>query len=87
MTEFLQFASLGLGPGGAYTLLAVGIVVIFKGSGVLNVAHGSFAMVGAYVYYDVVSMGGRRPWLGVVAGVAAGAATGLATQVAVMRPL
>src|SRR5260370_644474 len=48
MTNFIQFAIFGLGAGAVYALLAQGVIAVFRGSGVLNFAHGAFAMVGAY---------------------------------------
>ena len=51
MSGVLQFALLGLGLGGVYTLLGSGLVLIYRGSGVLNFAHGAYAMTGAYVFY------------------------------------
>jgi len=35
---------------GAYVIFALGIVVIFRASRVLNLAHGAMAMLPAYVY-------------------------------------
>ncbi|RVW00732.1 ABC transporter permease subunit [Rhodococcus xishaensis] len=49
MTELLQFAILGLGAGSAYALLAHGVVLVYRGSGVVNFAQGAMAMVAAYV--------------------------------------
>jgi sulfate-transporting ATPase len=48
VAQALQFAILGLGAGAAYTLLAQGIVLIYRGSGIVNFAHGGIAMFGAY---------------------------------------
>jgi branched-chain amino acid transport system permease protein len=53
VTDFLVFAVLGLGAGVAYLALAFGVVVVYKGSGVLNFAHGGIAMVAAFVYADL----------------------------------
>ncbi|MGY1812243.1 branched-chain amino acid ABC transporter permease [Blastococcus sp. SYSU D00820] len=39
----------GLSLGCTYALVALGIVILYKGSGVLNLAHGSIAVLGAYV--------------------------------------
>lgn len=49
MTTFIQVVVNGLGKGAVYALLALGFVIIFKASGVLNFAHGSFALLGGYV--------------------------------------
>ena len=48
MAQAIQFAILGLGAGAAYTLLAQGIVLIYRGSGIVNFAHGAIAMFAAF---------------------------------------
>jgi sulfate-transporting ATPase len=48
VAQAVQFAILGLGAGAAYTLLAQGIVLIYRGSGIVNFAHGALAMFAAY---------------------------------------
>jgi ABC-type branched-subunit amino acid transport system ATPase component/branched-subunit amino acid ABC-type transport system permease component len=53
MTEFLQFALLGLGAGAAYTLVALGLVLVYRASGVINFSHGAMAMVGGFVFYEL----------------------------------
>src|SRR5580692_5302868 len=50
MNEFFQFALLGLGTGALYALSAQGLVLIFRGSGVLNLAQGAIAMVAAFEF-------------------------------------
>ena len=86
LTEFAKFALLGLGLGAIYALAAQGIVLVYRGSGVLNFAQGAMAAVGAYVY--VAATDADFPtWLAVVAGVLASAAIGVLTQVLIMRPL
>ena len=51
MSDLLRFALLGLGTGGIYALLGLGLVVIYRGSGVINFAQAGFALVGAYLTY------------------------------------
>lgn len=48
MTTFIQVVVNGLGKGAVYALLALGFVIIFKASGVLNFAHGSLVLLGGY---------------------------------------
>jgi branched-chain amino acid transport system permease protein len=43
----------GLSSGSVYALLAVGIVLVYKSSEVLNFAHGTLAMLATYVAYHV----------------------------------
>ena len=49
MDTFIQVMVNGLGKGAVYALLALGFVIIFKASGVLNFAHGSLVLLGGYV--------------------------------------
>ncbi len=49
METFIQVIVNGLGKGAVYALLALGFVIIFKASGVLNFAHGSFVLLGGYI--------------------------------------
>jgi len=48
VAQAVQFAILGLGAGAAYTLLAQGIVLIYRGSGIVNFAHGAIAMFASF---------------------------------------
>jgi sulfate-transporting ATPase len=51
VTIFLQFAVIGLGAGACYALLAQGVVLVYRGSGVVNFAQGAFAMLAGYVTF------------------------------------
>ncbi|MFC4005380.1 branched-chain amino acid ABC transporter permease [Prauserella oleivorans] len=51
MTEFLQNCFAGLALGSTYALVALGFVVIFKSTGVINFAQGGLLMLGAYLGY------------------------------------
>ena len=82
MNELLKFALLGLGSSGAYALIASGAVVIYRGSGVVNFAQASFALVGAYTAYAL--QGVVPTWLAVIIAVAVAAGFGLVTQELVM---
>ena len=53
MTNVIQYALLGLGVSAIYALLGQGIVLIYRGSGVLNIAQGGFAMFAAYLYLQL----------------------------------
>src|SRR5437870_10316249 len=87
MHEVIRFALLGFGIGAMYSLASQGLVLIYRGSGVLNFAHGAIGMAGAYVWWEVRYHAGQ-PWLlAFVAGVAAAAALGALTHLLIMRPL
>ena len=93
MNEFLQFALLGLGFGALYALAAQGVVLIYRGSGVINFAQGAMGMMGAFVYYTLhyhpVEPGGIIPtqrwgfWPSLVGGVLVSALLGIAFYQAV----
>ncbi len=85
MNEFWKFFLLGLGSGAIYALVALGIVLVYRGSGVVNFAHGVFALTGAGVFTEVRESFGTA---GAVAlGVAAGAVAGAVVNLVVMTPL
>lgn len=45
---FMQFLMSGLSMGSIYALVALGFVLIYKSTSILNLAQGEFLMVGAY---------------------------------------
>jgi len=86
MKVFIQFAVLGLGAGAAYAILAQGIVLIYRGSGVLNFAQGAIGMFSAYVFFHLTS-GGWPVVPAALVSLACGAVLGLLMQMLVMRRL
>ena len=54
----LQLVMNGLVVGSIYALVALGFVIIYKSSSILNFAQGEFLMLGAYVCLAVMT--GRR---------------------------
>ncbi|HEY8545888.1 MAG TPA: ATP-binding cassette domain-containing protein [Acidimicrobiales bacterium] len=50
MTDYLNFLLLGLGNGAVFAALAVGLVVTYRSSGVLNFATGALSLHAAYTY-------------------------------------
>lgn len=52
MTELLQLIFQGVALGSQYALIALGFVVIYKATGVINFAQGGFVLVGAYLAYN-----------------------------------
>ena len=57
MSSILLFTLLGLGVGAVTALLAVGVVVEYKASSVVNFAHGAMAMFSAYCFTELRSTG------------------------------
>jgi ABC-type branched-subunit amino acid transport system ATPase component/ABC-type branched-subunit amino acid transport system permease subunit len=87
MDEILRFALLGLGLGALYALTAQGIVLIYRGSGILNFAHGAIGMAAAYLQWELSANDGVPYWIAVACGVLAAGALGVLTQLLVLRPL
>jgi branched-chain amino acid transport system permease protein len=75
MPDLKPFIVSGLALGGVYALSGVGLVVLYRTSGVLNFAYGAVGAVGALVAWDLMEHGGSEV-LAVVACVAV--ASGLA---------
>ena len=53
MTEFVEFAILGLPLGCVYALMAMGLVLTYKTSGVFHLAYAAQAFASARVYYEL----------------------------------
>ena len=52
MKDFLQLCFAGLSLGSLYALVALGFVIIYKASGVINFAQGGLVVLGAYLTYN-----------------------------------
>ncbi|MET7725074.1 branched-chain amino acid ABC transporter permease/ATP-binding protein [Streptomyces mirabilis] len=87
MDDILRFALLGLGLGALYALTAHGIVLVYRGSGVLNLAHGAIGMAGAYVQWELAGRHSVPYWPATACGVLASAVLGVLTHLLVLRPL
>ncbi|WP_419842767.1 ABC transporter permease subunit [Candidatus Poriferisodalis sp.] len=53
MDHYLLFAIVGLGFGCVYAALSLGVVITYRGTGIINFATGAMAMWGAYVYDEL----------------------------------
>ena len=87
MRVLLQFAVLGLGAGAVYAIVAQGIIVIHRGTGVLNLAHGAEAMLGAYLYLHLSWEVGLGAPLAIAVSVACVSVVGGLVHLLIMRPL
>ncbi|WP_458414181.1 branched-chain amino acid ABC transporter permease [Schinkia sp. CFF1] len=57
LSQMLQLLFSGLTIGSIYALIAIGFVIIYNVTGVLNLAQGEFAMFGALISIAFVKMG------------------------------
>ncbi|MFH1795359.1 MAG: branched-chain amino acid ABC transporter permease [Pseudomonadota bacterium] len=76
----------GLQLGVMLFLMAAGLTLIFGVMGLINLAHGSLYMVGAFACAAVAGWTGSF-WLGLVASLAAAAAAGAIVEITVIRRL
>ena len=55
--QYVLFAIVGLGFGCIYAALSMGLVITYRGTGIINFATGAMAMWGAYVYDELSRTG------------------------------
>ncbi len=87
MTVFAQSGLLGLGSGALISLLGIGLVLVYRGSGTINFAQGSFALLGAYVVHELRENQGMPALPAVAVAAILLAAVGVLVQLLLMRPL
>jgi branched-chain amino acid transport system permease protein len=83
MTKLIELIVNGLASGAVYALIALGFVVIFKATEVVNFAHASLLLVGGYVI--AISHERFGFWGAVILGVSAAALIGAAIEYGVIR--
>lgn len=87
MQELLVYVILGLGPGAVHALLGLGLVTVYRGSGVLNFGHAAVAMYVAFVFRWLRQDRGLPTPLAVVLALVVAAGIGLLIHLLVMHPL
>jgi branched-chain amino acid transport system permease protein len=97
--SIIQFGVLGFSTGAIYVALALGLLVIFRATAVLNFAQGAMAMWGGYVYTSLRTTGalvlpigtihlGTESWsLALVLGLVMGLLLSVIVYFLVFRPL
>lgn len=58
MDILAQLIVSGIAVGGIYALIALGFVLIYKATSIINFATGEFMMIGAYFFYTFMVMAG-----------------------------
>ena len=62
----MEILIIGTLRGALYSLIAVGFVLVFSVGGILNLAHGTYYMLGAYltfIFYSLIFSGSGPNWL------------------------
>ena len=85
MTEFIQLCFNGLALGARYALVALGFVIIYRATGVINFAQGGLLALGAYFTYAFANSASLPFLFAAIAAMLASAAVGAATERLVLR--
>jgi len=56
MEKFFQYVISGLSTGSVYALVALGIVIIYRSTRILNFAHGDMATAGTFFAFTLLGM-------------------------------
>jgi branched-chain amino acid transport system permease protein len=87
MEIFLQIIITGIATGGVYGLIALGFVLIFKATGILNLATGAFMTLGAYICLTVLAQLGAPFWLAFLCTLVFAIMLGIVLERIILRPL
>jgi len=83
----IQATASGMALGCVYALVALGFVLIYKATEVINFAQGELMMVGAYLHFSLVTACGLPPVWAFFASLVLAGLLGALIEQTVMRPL
>lgn len=86
MTDFLQVVVVGLGNGAVYAMLGLGLVVIYRSTGLLNFAQGELAMFSTFIVWTIWNAGVPM-WLAVIGGMVGGFLIGTVLHQVAVSPI
>ena len=87
MSNFINQLAYGLADGSILALAALGFVLIYKATGVINFAQGEFLLVGAYMFYTAFVVLQLPLLLAVVFGVVVATVIGVLVERVILRPM
>jgi branched-subunit amino acid ABC-type transport system permease component len=87
MERVLQTVIIGVISGSFYSLIALGMVLVYRTTGVLNIAHGGIGVLCGFVAWDLITLRGCPYYLGVLVGILVAIVLGLAFERWVIRRL
>jgi len=85
--EILQLLISGISQGCVYGLIALGFVLIYKATEMVNFAQGDMMMFGAFLGFTYINLAGLPFVWGVLATIATMAALGMLLERLVLRPM
>lgn len=87
MAELLQFVITGITVGMVYALIALGFVLIWKSSGVANLALGQLVLISSWFTYGMLVQAKFPLWLGFILVILFALALGWLIERIALRPL
>jgi branched-chain amino acid transport system permease protein len=87
VAELLQFVITGITVGMIYALIALGFVLVWKSSGVANLALGQLVLISSWFTYGMLVQAGLPLWLGFVLVILFALALGWVIERFILRPL
>ena len=87
MSTFLNLLAYGLADGAILALAALGFVLIYKATSVINFAQGEFLLVGAYMFYTAFVVLGLPLIAAVLVGVVVATVIGVLVERLILRPM
>lgn len=87
MSNFVNLLAYGLADGAILALVALGFVLIYKATGVINFAQGEFLLVGAYMFYTAFVVLQLPLLVAVVFGVIVATLIGVLVERLILRPM
>ncbi|HEU0060843.1 MAG TPA: branched-chain amino acid ABC transporter permease [Hyphomicrobiaceae bacterium] len=87
MLDFIQQLVSGIALGCVYGLIALGFVLIYKATEVVNFAQGDLMMLGGFFAYTFISLMGFSYWSGFVLSVVTMGLLGMLIERLVVRPI
>ena len=88
MSEFVGFTITGLVTASIYAIVACGLTLTYATTGIFNWAHGAFAAIGAFTYWQMTQGWGWNPVLALgICVVVIGPGIGVIVEAGIMRRL
>ena len=85
--EVIQLLISGISQGCVYGLIALGFVLIYKATEMVNFAQGDMMMVGAFLGFTFINMAGLPFVWGFLAAVVSMAIIGILIERVILRPM
>jgi branched-chain amino acid transport system permease protein len=85
VTKFFQLVASGAALGAVYALVGLGFVVIYRATGVINLAQAGMVTLGAFLVYNATTAWDLPFWLAVIVSMGLGALIGIVLERLVLR--